>query len=55
MKTMKPQMTNDSIPQEFLSVQFKLDLARAWLENGQEELARSIVRSIIESAEDTTK
>lgn len=48
-------MNNDHIPPEFLTTQFKLDLARAWLENGQEELARNIVRSIIESGEDITK
>lgn len=38
-------MTNDEI------VQFKLSLAAAWLENGQEGLARDLVRSIIEKAE----
>ena len=36
-------------------VQFKLELARAWLENGQEELAKDLIRSIIESDQDTTK
>ena len=42
-------MTKDDI------VQFKLALAQAWLENGQEELARSIVKSIIDPVKDTTK
>jgi Tfp pilus assembly protein FimV len=32
-------------------VNFKLSLAKAWLENGQEDLARSIITSIIERAE----
>ena len=36
-------------------VQFKLELASAWLENGQEELAKDLIRSIIESDQDTTK
>jgi FimV-like protein len=35
-------MTNQEI------INFKLELARAWLENGQEDLARNIVKSIIE-------
>ena len=35
-------MTNDEV------VMFKLSLAKAWLENGQEELARNLVQSIIE-------
>lgn len=29
-------------------VNYKLQLAKAWLDNGQEQLARDIVRSIIE-------
>ena len=29
-------------------VDFKLSLAKAWLENGQETLARSIISSIFE-------
>jgi len=32
-------------------VDFKLSLAKAWLENGQERLARDIIRSIVEKAE----
>ena len=32
-------------------VNYKLALAAAWLENGQEQLARDIIRSIIEKAE----
>ena len=32
-------------------VQFKLDLAKAWLDNGQESLARDLIRSIIENGE----
>jgi len=38
-------MTNQEI------ISYKLELARAWLENGQERLARDIIRSIIEKAE----
>lgn len=34
-------------------VDFKLGLAKAWLENGQEELARSIISSIIVRDEGT--
>ena len=29
-------------------IDFKLELARAWIQNGHEELARDLVRSIIE-------
>jgi Tfp pilus assembly protein FimV len=32
-------------------VNFKLDLAKAWLNNGQEQMARDMIRSIIEKAE----
>jgi Tfp pilus assembly protein FimV len=32
-------------------VNFKLSLAKAWLENGHEDMARDLVRSIIEKAE----
>jgi Tfp pilus assembly protein FimV len=32
-------------------INYKLSLAKAWLENGQEDLARDLVRSIIEKAE----
>jgi Tfp pilus assembly protein FimV len=39
------QMTNQEI------INYKLELARAWLENGQEDLARDLVRSIIEKEE----
>jgi Tfp pilus assembly protein FimV len=35
-------MTNQEI------VDFKLTLAKAWLENGQEDLAKDLIRSIIE-------
>jgi Tfp pilus assembly protein FimV len=38
-------MTNQEI------INYKLELARAWLENGQEDLARDLVRSIIEKEE----
>jgi Tfp pilus assembly protein FimV len=42
-------MTNEEI------VRFKLSLAAAWLENGHENLARDLVRSIIEKAEGTNE
>ena len=29
-------------------IDFKLELARAWIQNGHEELARDLVRSIID-------
>jgi Tfp pilus assembly protein FimV len=32
-------------------INFKLELARAWINNGQEDLAKDLVRSIIERAE----
>lgn len=32
-------------------VNFKLELAQAWLNNGQDQLARDIIRTIIEKAE----
>jgi|688.fasta_scaffold309004_2 Tfp pilus assembly protein FimV len=32
-------------------INFKLDLAKAWLNNGQEQMARDMIRSIIEKAE----
>ena len=32
-------------------VNFKLDIARAWLENGREDMARNIIKSIIEGGE----
>lgn len=32
-------------------VNYKLELARAWIQNGQDGLARDIIRSIIEKAE----
>ena len=35
-------MTNEEL------VKFKLDLAKAWLENGQESMARDIIRTIVE-------
>ena len=38
-------MTNQDI------IDFKLSLAKAWLDNGQERLARDIIRTIIEKAE----
>ena len=38
-------MTNQEI------IDFKLALAKAWLDNGQEQLARDIIRSIVEKAE----
>lgn len=38
-------MTNQEI------IDFKLALAKAWLENGQEQLARDIIRTIVEKAE----
>ena len=40
------QMTDQEL------VNFKLSLAAAWLENGQEDLARDIIKTIIK-AEDT--
>jgi len=30
------------------SIQFKLELARAWIQNGHEDMARELVKSIIE-------
>jgi hypothetical protein len=36
-------------------INYKLALAAAWLENGQERLARDIIRSIIEKAEGTNE
>jgi Tfp pilus assembly protein FimV len=38
-------MTNQEL------INFKLELARAWINNGHEELARNLVRSIIERGE----
>ena len=38
-------MTNQEI------IDFKLALAKAWLDNGQEQLARDIIRTIVEKAE----
>ena len=35
-------MTNDEL------VKFKLELARAWIQNGQDDLAKELIRSIIE-------
>ena len=32
-------------------VNFKLDLARAFIENGREDMARNIVKSIIEGGQ----
>jgi len=32
-------------------VNFKLALAKAWMENGQERLAHDIIRTIVEKAE----
>jgi FimV-like protein len=29
-------------------INLKLELAKAWLDNGQEQLARDIIRSVIE-------
>jgi len=29
-------------------INYKLELARAWIQNGQQDLARDLVRSIIE-------
>ena len=40
-------MTNQEI------IEFKLALAKAWLENGQESMARDIIRTIVEKAEGT--
>jgi Tfp pilus assembly protein FimV len=33
-------------------INYKLELARAWLQNGHEDMARDLVRSIIEIGED---
>jgi FimV-like protein len=33
-------------------INLKLELARAWLQNGQEDMARSLIKSIIEKDED---
>jgi Tfp pilus assembly protein FimV len=32
-------------------INFKLSLAKAWIDNGQEDLAKSIIKTIIERAE----
>ena len=32
-------------------INFKLELAQAWLNNGQDQLARDIIRTIIEKTE----
>lgn len=32
-------------------INYKLELARAWIQNGHEDLAKDLVRSIIERAE----
>jgi Tfp pilus assembly protein FimV len=32
-------------------INFKLELARAWIQNGHEDLAKDLVRSIIERDE----
>jgi FimV-like protein len=29
-------------------INYKLELARAWIQNGQEELARELIKSVIE-------
>lgn len=34
------------------SIQFKLELARAWINNGHEDMARDLIKSIIERDED---
>jgi Tfp pilus assembly protein FimV len=44
-------MTTGGLMKNEELVQFKLDLAKAWLDNGQEQLARDMIRSIIEKAE----
>ena len=36
-------------------INFKLDLARAWIQNGHEDLARELVKSIIVKAEGTNE
>ena len=43
------QMTDQEI------VEFKLALAKAWLDNGQESMARDIIRTIVEKAEGTNE
>lgn len=41
-------MTTGGLMTEEELVKLKLELARAWIQNGQEDLAKDLVRSIIE-------
>ncbi len=36
-------------------INFKLELARAWIQNGHEDMAKELVRSIIVKAEGTNE
>ena len=36
-------------------INFKLELARAWIQNGHEDMAKDLVRSIIERDEGTNE
>jgi FimV-like protein len=44
-------MTKRMMMNEQEIINFKLDLARAWIQNGHEDLARELVKSIIVKAE----
>jgi FimV-like protein len=46
----KRMMMND---QEIIN--YKLELARAWIQNGHEDMARELVKSIIVKAEGTNE
>ena len=43
------QMTDQEI------INYKLELARAWIQNGHEDMARELVKSIIVKAEGTNE
>jgi Tfp pilus assembly protein FimV len=44
-------MTKRMMMNEQEIINFKLELARAWIQNGHEDLARELVKSIIVKAE----
>jgi FimV-like protein len=45
-------MTKRKMMNEQQLINLKLELARAWIQNGHEDMARSLVKSIIERDED---
>lgn len=52
MTSLLPWMTTVGQMTEQQLINLKLELARAWLQNGQEDMARSLIKSIIEKDED---